>query len=449
VQEKTAIDEFFERPLAKRFCWQIVIVCGFLTAIEAMDVYVLGVIVSPLSKGLGVSLATFGIVFTFQAVGQIAGTYILAPMADKYGRRPIILWCTLGFGILTVTSAFSQSLEVFIAQRMVAFLLIGGAVPNMFAIVSEYGSSKVKHRNTLIIGSFHGVGAGFAFLLGGVLIEYGWRIPLLVSGGLTLISLVVGYFFMPESIRFLMTREDKKEELKKLLIKIDPSADHQMLTSNLATSADVVDEPEKTVKVGVKTLFSTGLKPATLLLWVIGASTISLIGAVAQWTPTYLHNYGGLDLQQAAFMASISGPAGIFWPMALIWLMNKMGPTRAMSLNYLFAACALGSFAFISIFPSVGWLIAFGYGAFLGGATSGFYTLCTMVYPTEIRATGISWAVGAGRVFSLFVPILGGIAVASKISPIVVASILFTQLLTVMVATLYLGRQINKNTAMN
>lgn len=436
MQANSSIDEFFERDRAKIFCWKIVIVCGVLSAIEAMDVYVLGVIISPLSQGLGVTLATFGMVFTFQAVGQIAGTYLLAPLADKVGRRPIILYCTLGFGLLTVTSALSQSLTVFIVQRMAAFVLIGGAVSNLFAIVSEFGSSRYKHRNTLIIGSFHGIGAGLAFLLGGMLLDFGWRVPLIATGLLTLLSFVIGYYFLPESIRYLMTRADREEELNKLINKIDHTADTTDVRSYIVKmQAKTKDKP----RGSIKSLFTEGRKPITLLLWLIGASTVSLIGVVAQWTPTYLHNYGEVDLKQAAFMSSISGPAGIIWPVILIWLMSRMGPARAMALNYFFAACALGSFALITVFPDVGWLIAIGYGAFLGGATSGFYTLCTMAYPTAIRATGVSWAVGAGRVVSLIVPILAGIAVSNSLNPIYIAAFLSAQLLLVMMATLVLG----------
>ncbi len=143
-------------------------------------------------------------------------------------------------------------------------------------------------------------------------------------------------------------------------------------------------------------------------------------------------------------MTSLSGPAGVLWPIALIWLMNRLGAARAMALNYIFAACALGSFALITIYPGVGWLIACGYGAFLGGATSGFYTLCTMAYPTTLRATGMSWAVGAGRVFSLFVPVLGGLAIASAVKPQVIAIALATPLLIVMVATLFLRPLLEK-----
>jgi AAHS family 4-hydroxybenzoate transporter-like MFS transporter len=436
LQIETDIDEFLDRPAARSFCNRVVFMCGILTAFEAMDVYVLGVIISPLTTGLGVSLATFGIVFTFQAIGQIAGTYFIAPLADKVGRRPVILYCTLGFGIMTISSAASPNLQIFILQRIVAFFLIGGAVPNLFAIASEFGARKRRHRNTLIIGSFHGIGAGLAFIVGGLLLDFGWRAPLLACGVLTLISLALAFFFMPESMRFLLTKPEREDQLRKLVQVIDASVNFSSIKAPAEETA--------TVKPGVSSLFSHERTPITLLLWIIGALTISMIGAVAQWTPTYLNTYGGVDLKQAAFMTSLSGPAGVLWPIALIWLMNRLGAARAMALNYIFAACALGSFALITIYPGVGWLIACGYGAFLGGATSGFYTLCTMAYPTTLRATGMSWAVGAGRVFSLFVPVLGGLAIASAVKPQVIAIALATPLLIVMVATLFLRPLLEK-----
>lgn len=437
MQNKIDIDEFFERKAAKKFSLQIVIVCGLLAAIEAMDIYVLGVIISPMSESMGVSLATFAIVFTFQAVGQIIGTYLIAPLADKFGRRPIILWCTLAFGILTITSAFSPNLTLFIAQRSLAFLLIGGAVPNIFSIASEFGSKRNRRRNTLIIGSFHGIGAGMAFLLGGLLLDYGWHVPLIACGILTILSFVLAYYYMPESIRFLMIKQGKEKELSTLLTVIDKSIDP---SSVLPEKSSLNDE-----KLNIFSLFSDQRWMITALLWIIGGFTLSMIGAVAQWTPTYLHTYGGVSLKEAAIMTSLSGPAGIIWPIVLIWLMNKMGPSKAMALNYLFAATALGSFVFIKIFPDVGWLIAFGYGAFLGGATSGFYTLCTLAYPTAIRATGTSLAVGAGRLLSLVAPLIAGYAIHNTISPTAIALALITPLCIVMIATLFLGKLLAKN----
>ncbi len=212
--------------------------CGILTAFEAMDVYVLGVIISPLTTGLGVSLATFGIVFTFQAIGQIAGTYFIAPLADKVGRRPVILYCTLGFGIMTISSAASPNLQIFILQRIVAFFLIGGAVPNLFAIASEFGARKRRHRNTLIIGSFHGIGAGLAFIVGGLLLDFGWRAPLLACGVLTLISLALAFFFMPESMRFLLTKPEREDQLRKLVQVIDASVNFSSIKAPAGRNSD-------------------------------------------------------------------------------------------------------------------------------------------------------------------------------------------------------------------
>lgn len=432
MQSVQSLDQFFELKKPKAFSNRVVLVCGLMAAIEAMDVYVLGVIISPMAREFDVTLAYFSMVFMFQAIGQIAGTYLLAPLADTYGRRPVIMWCTVAFGVLTLTSAMSESLPVFIAQRAIAFVFIGGAIPNIFAIASEYASGQARHRNSLIIGSFHGVGAGMAALAGGMLLPFGWQVPLVACGVLTLLSAVLGYIYVPESVRFLAASEDRATALKKVVARIDPSVESYRFE---------VDSPARDrQKLRVAELFTPELRKQTLLLWTVGAVTLSLLSSIAQWLPTYIHTYGQVDLTQAAYMTSINGPAGVIWPLVLIWLLRRTGVSLGMALNYTLAATAFACFALIPFYANVGWLLAIGLGAFLGGATSGFYALCNAVYPTRLRATGTSFAVGTGRIFSLFVPVLGGLAVTTQVGAPIIAFAIAVPLLLAALAAFAIGK---------
>lgn len=432
----SGMDQFLDGKKAKSYNNKVLFVCALLAAIESMDIYVLGVIIKPMSTSFDVTLKAFAIVFLFQAIGQGIGNYLIAPLADKYGRRPVILYCTAIFGILTVTSAWSTDLTTFIAQRCVAAIFIGGSVPNMFAISSEFASGKSKHRNALLVGSSHGLGAGLAALMGGFLLSWGWQAPLIACGVLTLLSAVMAYFFLPESIRFLAADGHRDAELKRLVAKIDPSVDVTRLDLNTFEPASE--------KLRMSTLFQPGLRTATLLLWLIGGISLALLSSIAQWLPTYIHTYGGVDLKTAAYMTSLNGFAGVAWPIVLIGLMHKFGISRSMAINYSLAALTIGSFALVTTNANIGWVVAIGFGAFLGGATSGFYALCNSVYPTKIRATGASFAVGAGRVTSLFVPLLGGWAVTSGVSAGSISIALVIPLLVAMLAALALQATLNK-----
>lgn len=432
MQSVHSLDQFFELKKPKAFSHRVVLVCGLMAAIEAMDVYVLGVIISPMAQQFDVTLAYFSIVFMFQAIGQIAGTYVLAPLADTYGRRPVIMACTVAFGMLTLTSAMSDSLPVFIAQRAIAFIFIGGAIPNIFAIASEFASGQARHRNSLIIGSFHGVGAGLAALAGGILLPFGWQVPLFACGVLTLVSALLGYLYVPESVRFLAASEDRAAALKKVVARIDPSVE--------SYSFEVDSPASGRQKLRIAELFTPDLRKQTLLLWTVGAITLSLLSSIAQWLPTYIHTYGQVDLTHAAYMTSINGPSGVIWPLVLIWLLRRTGVSRGMALNYSLAATAFGCFALIPFYANIGWVLAIGLGAFLGGATSGFYALCNAVYPTRLRATGTSFAVGTGRIFSLFVPVLGGLAVTTQVSVVVIALATAIPLLLAAAAAFAIGK---------
>lgn len=436
------LENFLETEKARKYYNKVLAVCGALAMFEAMDVYVLGVIIASASAALEVKLADFVVIFTFQAAGQILGTYLVAPLADRFGRRPLILWCTVIFGLLTLTCTFSTTMTQFIAQRSIAFIFIGGAVPNIFAMASEISSGKSRHRNLLIMGASHGIGAGLAALAGGWLLVYGWQMPLIACAILTLASAVLGWFYMPESIRFLANNQSKGAQLRLLVGTIDASYDGTI------TALNETEGPADGRKMArLQSLFRAGMWRPTLMLWVVGAISLSMLGALAQLSPTFFHIYGGVDESYAAYMSSLNGPAGVIWPFALIWIMNRIGVVRAMSLNYAFAACAVSTLVLVPAYPHLGWVVSIGFGAFLGGAVSGFYALCTMSYPTEFRATGTSFAVGAGRVASLGVPLIGGLAIASQVGAQWIALGAAVPLVLVSLVVLGLGSALGRERA--
>lgn len=341
MQAPQTLDQFFERPRPRAFSNRVVLICGLMAAIEAMDVYVLGVLLPPLARHFGVTLAQFAVVFTFQAIGQIVGTYAVAPLADRFGRRPVILLCTFAFGILTLGSAFSPDLWAFILQRAVAFVFIGGALPNIFAMASEYAAGQMRSRNALIIGSFHGIGAGMAALAGGFLVPYGWQVPLIVCGGLTLLSAVLAYAYVPESLRFLAACPTRSGKLRRVVARIDPDVREAQLEPSSVREGGAS-------RMRLAELFTADLRKSTILLWVIGTVTLSLLSSIAQWLPTYIHSYSGISLKQAAYMTSVNGPAGVIWPLVLIWLLRRLGTAAGMAHSWVgqpavFMLCAIRS----------------------------------------------------------------------------------------------------------
>ena len=270
MQTTIDLDHFLNRRKTKSFYIKVLIVCGLLAAIEAMDVYVLGAILVPLSEGLGVSMAAIGLVFSFQAIGQIIGTYLVAPYADKVREKAADPMVHAWFrNDVDIQRLFPESEGLYHGAHR-GFYFHRYRVPCIFSMVSELASGKNRHGNTLVVGSFHGIGAGLAGLVGGFLLHYGWHVPLICVGIMDLFSVVLTYFFMPESIRFLAADAKRKDEFQSLIVRIDPSIDPQ--------SVKIETVEGQVEKTGAASLFCNGRWRATLLLWIIGGICLSILG---------------------------------------------------------------------------------------------------------------------------------------------------------------------------
>ena len=133
---------------------------------------------------------------------------------------------------------------------------------------------------------------------------------------------------------------------------------------------------------------------------------------IASWAPTFIHLFSGAETEQAAGIAALFSLGGIISPLLLGLFMSRYSANRALAVNYVLGGCALVFLGLVSaniVLSAVG---VFWVGWFVVGGQGGINALAAMLYPTEMRATGLGWAVGAGRVGSVFGPALGGYMLA-------------------------------------
>jgi MFS family permease len=424
------VNAFLSGSPALRFSVRIVIVCGALAAIEGMDQYIVATTLPALANMFMTVPAEFATVFVLQALGLVIGTYLIAPLADRVGRRPVILVSTLTFGLLTTLCAFAGTLPKFAAMRFVSFIFIGGALPNLFAIAGEFAAARNRQRYILLLGCVHGLGAGSAGLVGTRLLAFGWQAPLLFCGAVTLLTVVVAFLCLPESVRFLALHAERAGQLRELLLRIDPALD-------LASTDRYELHEAAGARGSIASLFSEGRSLMTAQLWIVAAVCLPVLGTVGQWMPTYFHLYAGYTLNKAALVNSASAVTAALWPFVLMLLMGRLGIARAMALSYLLAFFSLLTFAVIGAFPAIAWAVALGFGAFAAGSVSGFYALCAHAYPTSIRSTGMGWAIGAGRIVSIAAPALGGLALSRHASALSVATVVAAPMLVASLCALF------------
>lgn len=376
--------------------------CTLVMVVDGYDVFVVGYVVPALAKSFGVSPHEITSVFVLQTIALGLGAYAVAPFADWIGRRKLVLICTALFGLLTILCTRATSVAELSMYRFMASLFFGGVVPNLVAIASEYGAQ--RHRANLVMILFIGytVGAGGGGYLAALVVShYGWQGAFWMGSVTPLVIAVMLYFWLPESIRFLVLRGTRNDEVERQLQLIDPQV-------GLAGTTGFTIREERSGSMPVIALFRQGRALATVALWLSDAMNLFVLTFVAAWAPTFLHLFAGAGAEQAAGIAALFSLGGIISPLILGMLMHRYSASKTLAVNYLLGGCALVAMGYVAGSAALSAAGIFFAGLFIIGGQGGINALAAMLYPTEMRATGVGWALGAGRVGSVFGPLLGG-----------------------------------------
>lgn len=424
------VSDFLDRPTMGAHRLFIFALCTLVMLVDGYDVFVVGYVLPALAKSFGVSPHEVTSVFVFQTIGLGLGAYVVAPFADRFGRRKLILVCTTMFGLITLLCTRATSVGELSAYRLCASLFFGGVVPNLVALTSEYCSHKSRPSLVMILFIGYTIGAGGGGYLAALLVrDYGWQGAFWMGGLAPLAFAALLFFLLPESIRFLVLRGRRNDDVAARLRRIDPTVDLSGVTG-------FTIEEEKSGSIPVIALFREGRAPATLALWLSYAMNLFVLTLVASWAPTFIHLFSGAETEQAAGIAALFSLGGIISPLLLGLIMSRYSANLALACNYVLGGCALLFLGFVSSSIMLSAVGVFFVGWFVVGGQAGINVLAAILYPTEMRATGVGWAVGAGRVASVFGPGLGGFMLAAKWAPTSIYLVAAIPLVIAAIATL-------------
>jgi AAHS family 4-hydroxybenzoate transporter-like MFS transporter len=395
--------------------WRLLVflLCGLVMAIEGFDMYMIGAIVPTLAAGLGVAPAMVATVFVSQGIGLALGYVLIAPLADRLGRRPVILICVAGFGLITLATTQAATIAQVSALRFAAFLFFGGIMPNTISLVAEMVAVRVRSRNVILLNACFAFGAAMGSILAPFLVgRFGWPGAFWAGGLAPLAMLPLLFVLLPESARFLVVRQRPVARIRKVLRHFAPEAD----AIDLFTTREPLAG-----RVPFAALFSEGRVANTLLFMLAGGMMMMVGNLVASWAPTYWHLLSGFAMGEAAGLFALSSVGAILWPFVMILLIRGIGLQRALILCYVLGAIAMLVFAVQPFTPPLAAFLAIAYGAFVVGAISGLYALITAAYPTNMRATALGWTSGLGRMLSISGPAVGGYMLAEHYGPTAIA----------------------------
>src|SRR5882672_83064 len=400
---------FIDQQPVGRFQIGLLLTCAAVLLLDGFDTTAIGFVAPSLAREWGLTKAALGPVFSAGLFGLMIGALTLGPLADRIGRKKIIIFSTLAFGLGALVTAFVQDVNTLLAIRFLTGLGLGGAMPNAVAMTSEFNPRRRRATMVMIMFCGFSVGAALGGLLAAALIpQFGWRSVFVVGGVAPLLLVPILALRLPESVRFLALTGRANERVAQLLGLIGPKATFAPATQF------VIHEPGL-AGIPVLHLFKSGRTPVTLLLWVVFFMSLLDLYFLSNWLPTVLNDLGASVSESAAIgsMLQVGGVVGTF---ALGSIIDRFS-FRALALVYfiaVFAVGAIGQLGHSAVFVT---MAIFAAGFCIVGGQIASNALAATFYPTSVRATGVGWALGIGRVGSIVGPLVGGALLIAKWSP--------------------------------
>ncbi|MEK0248866.1 aromatic acid/H+ symport family MFS transporter [Raoultella sp. BAC10a-01-01] len=388
--------------------WRVIICCFLVVMLDGFDTAAIGFIAPDIRAHWQLSASELAPLFGAGLLGLTAGALLCGPLSDRFGRKRVIEFCVALFGLFSLLSAFSPDLETLVVLRFLTGLGLGGAMPNTITMTSEY--LPARRRGALVTLMFCGFTLGSA--LGGVVsaqlvAQIGWHGILALGGVLPLLLAAALLAVLPESPRWQIRRRLPQPVIAKTVGAITGERyEHTHFW---------LDEPATGAKGSIGQLFVGRQLPITLMLWVVFFMSLLIIYLLSSWMPTLL-NHRGIDLQHASWVTAAFQIGGTFGALLLGVLMDRFNPYRVLALSYcLGAACIV----MIGLSENGLWLMAlaiFGTGIGVSGSQVGLNALTATLYPTQSRATGVSWSNAVGRCGAIVGSLSGGMMMAMNFS---------------------------------
>lgn len=418
MQSRSQVDvrAFLDEHPFTSFQWIVFSLCFVVVLLDGFDTAAIGFVAPSLIKEWGVEKSALGPVLSAALFGLAAGAIVAGPLADRFGRKFMLVISVLVFGVACLGSAFSADLRQLTLLRFVTGLGLGAAMPNAVTMMSEYCPQRLRATMTNMMFCGFPLGAAFGgFLAAWMVPHFGWRSVLLSGGTAPLLLTVPLLLLLPESVRYMVTHGYPAESVKRVLGRISTAA--------AAAHSFVIIEPGHTAsgKSSIGVVLSPVLRVGSAMLWLAYFMGLVIFYALINWMPI-LFKDAGLEPQKATLIAALF-PLGGIGAILFGWLMDRFNANLIIAVGYALTAAFI--FAIGRVTGNLGMLVVvvFLAGALMNTAQSSMPALAAAFYPTQGRATGIAWMLGIGR--------FGGIAGSFLVAELTARQLTMSQIFAV------------------
>lgn len=376
-----------------------VFICIVLNGLDGFDVLAISFAAPGIVEEWGISRAELGVVLAMELVGMSFGSVLLGLLADRSGRRPVILGCLVLMSTGMYLASMANSINMLLAIRFATGLGIGGTLATINAMVAEYSNARRRNFNVALMATGYPLGV----IVGGsiaaiMLAHFDWRAVFLLGAGITAVLIPIVWFLMPESVSYMAHRRSPTalQDVNVILRRMGHASIDKLPDFGAARR-----------RTSWRDLFSPGLARITILLTTSYLAHIMTFYFILKWIPKIVVDMGfSASLAGGVLVwASVGGAAG---SLLLGWL------THFVRVRLLVIAALIGAVLMINFFGQGQAsltelaLIAAIAGFFTNSAVVGLYALFAQSFPTHLRAGGTGFAIGFGRAGSALGPIIAG-----------------------------------------
>jgi MFS transporter, AAHS family, 4-hydroxybenzoate transporter len=402
---KIDVADTIERQSKNRFQRLLMLWISITMIVEGFDNQVQGYTAPNIIKLWHISKASFSPVFVCFQVGFMIGVVGLGNIGDIIGRRVMIILGVSLFGVFTIAGAYTSDITGLAITRLLAAVFLGGAIPNAIALAVEYAPLRHRAVRVGIMYVCYSLGAAAGgFLAAWMVPRFGWT-SIYQLGGWSALGLVVVLFFMlPESARFLVMRTQDRHKLVAILRKLAPDV-------SLPADAAFVATTEKRASASALELFRDDRRIKTITLWIASFGSMVALQFITSWMPTIFAD-SRLGYSWAVIAVGLFQTGGALGGFAAGWILDRNRGILWLSIIALIGAPVVIAFSSAIGITFLLMVLVSTAGFCIVGSQIGLNALSGVVYPTAIRSTGSGWVYGIGRIGAIVGPILGGVLIS-------------------------------------
>ena len=389
------------------FNTMLIALSWLITVFDGLDMMMVSFTAPYMRDELHLTKAMLGNIFASGTAGMVAGGLIFSYVGDRIGRKPTVIATAFAFGVLTIATALARTYPQLLALRFLDGLAIGGMLPLAWALNIEFVPKRMRSTVVAVIMMGYSLGSAIAAPLTNLIAPtHGWQ-GVYVAGGVgTLVCAAALAAGLPESVRFLVSRNLKPELIVRLLKRLEPTADVR------STDRFVLgDETAAVQNFHVRDLFAGRLAIITPLLWVGYWVSSLTIYFNSNWGPSVLEELA-IPRATAALIASTGGLLGAFGGMAMMRINDRYGLGPVVLVPAL-AVPVLAMVGLGLVSPALFLPMVVLQSLLIGAEHSSIIAISGTFYPSAIRASGGGWVASVGKVGGVMGPIIGAAVLSS------------------------------------